>query len=86
VLASSIPNTRALVELPRVGSDATVVHEFDLTTRQFVPRGFTRPEAETHICWEDENRGACCQRLRAASYELNRIRNQSASACSLVGR
>jgi prolyl oligopeptidase len=29
--------------------------EFDVTTRQFVPDGFTVPEAKRHIVWENEN-------------------------------
>ncbi|MDQ2636043.1 MAG: prolyl oligopeptidase family serine peptidase, partial [Actinomycetota bacterium] len=45
----------ALVELSRGGSDAAVVREFDMQTRQFVPDGFELPEAKTQITWEDEN-------------------------------
>lgn len=47
--------TRALVELSRGGSDATVVREFDLVTRQFVSDGFAVPEAKTSISWEDHD-------------------------------
>jgi prolyl oligopeptidase len=48
-------HTLALVSLSRGGSDAAVVREFDMCTRQFVPDGFTLPEAKTQISWEDEN-------------------------------
>ncbi len=45
----------ALVELSRGGSDATVVREFDLTTREFVDGGFRVDEAKTSISWEDHD-------------------------------
>ncbi|MDD7811751.1 prolyl oligopeptidase family serine peptidase [Mycobacterium sp. CSUR Q5927] len=50
--------TRALVSLSRGGSDAVVVREFDMTTREFVPPasgGFQLAEAKTRIGWEDED-------------------------------
>jgi prolyl oligopeptidase len=47
--------SRALVSLSRGGSDASVVREFDMTTRQFVADGFSLPEAKSDISWEDEN-------------------------------
>jgi prolyl oligopeptidase len=47
--------TLALVSLSRGGSDASVVREFDMRTRQFVAGGFSLPEAKTQIGWEDEN-------------------------------
>ncbi len=47
--------TRALIYLSRGGSDAKVVREFDLTTTQFVPDGFTLPAARSGISWEDED-------------------------------
>jgi prolyl oligopeptidase len=47
--------TRALVSLSRGGSDAAVVREFDMQTRQFVRDGFTLPEAKTQNGWEDED-------------------------------
>ncbi|MBV8350479.1 MAG: S9 family peptidase [Mycolicibacterium sp.] len=47
--------TLALVSLSRGGSDAAVVREFDMRTRQFAADGFTLPEAKTQIDWEDEN-------------------------------
>jgi prolyl oligopeptidase len=42
-----------LVQLSRGGADATVVREFDLAERAFVPDGFTLPEAKTTIGWID---------------------------------
>ena len=47
--------TRALVSLSRGGSDAAVVREFDMATRQFVADGFTLPEGRHNVAWEDEN-------------------------------
>jgi prolyl oligopeptidase len=47
--------TRALISLSRGGSDAAVVREFDMVTRQFVADGFTLPEGRHNINWEDEN-------------------------------
>lgn len=44
---------RALISLSRGGADATVLREFDLATRQFVPEGFSLPEAKTDIHWLD---------------------------------
>ena len=45
----------ALISLSPGGSDAAVVREFDMRTREFVPGGFDVPEAKTQISWEDEN-------------------------------
>lgn len=50
--------TRALVSLSPGGSDAVVVREFDMATREFVGpdlQGFELPEAKTRISWEDED-------------------------------
>ena len=44
--------TLALISLSRGGADATVVREFDMTTREFVVDGFELPEAKTNIGWE----------------------------------
>ena len=46
---------RGLVELSRGGADASVVREFDLDERAFVPapEGFTLPEAKTSVGWVD---------------------------------
>ncbi len=45
--------TRALVALSRGGSDASVVREFDMLTREFVDDGFTLPEAKSQLAWVD---------------------------------
>ncbi|MEZ0362846.1 prolyl oligopeptidase family protein [Mycobacterium sp. pUA109] len=47
--------TRALVSLSAGGSDAAIVHEFDMATREFVADGFALPEAKTQIGWADED-------------------------------
>jgi prolyl oligopeptidase len=47
--------SRALITLSRGGSDAAIVREFDMRTREFVAGGFELPEAKTRITWEDEN-------------------------------
>jgi prolyl oligopeptidase len=46
---------RALIELSPDGGDATVVREFDLDTRQFIPDGFTLPSAKTGVSWVDRD-------------------------------
>jgi prolyl oligopeptidase len=46
---------RALVQLSRGGADATVVREYDLGTREWVPDGFTLPEAKSRIGWIDDD-------------------------------
>jgi prolyl oligopeptidase len=46
-------HTRALIGLSRGGSDAAIVREFDMTTREFVANGFELPEAKTYISWAD---------------------------------
>lgn len=45
--------TRCLVALSKGGEDAVTLREFDLTTRQFVPDGFTLPRAKQHVSWLD---------------------------------
>ncbi|MDT5333950.1 MAG: prolyl oligopeptidase, partial [Mycobacterium sp.] len=45
----------ALISLSRGGSDAAIVREFDMRTREFVTDGFELPEAKTQISWADEN-------------------------------
>ncbi|OMC17785.1 prolyl oligopeptidase family serine peptidase [Mycobacterium colombiense] len=47
--------TRALVSLSRGGSDASIVREFDMLTRQFVDDGFELPEAKSQVSWADPN-------------------------------
>src|SRR5882762_5066067 len=46
---------RALVELSRGGADAALVREFDLDRLEFVPDGFTLPEAKTEVAWIDRD-------------------------------
>ena len=51
-------HSRALISLSRGGSDAVVVREFDMATREFVGpdgQGFELPEAKTRISWEDDD-------------------------------
>ncbi|OBH57817.1 prolyl oligopeptidase family protein, partial [Mycobacterium sp. E2479] len=45
--------TRAQVSLSRGGSDACVVREFDMMTREFVDGGFELPEAKSQVSWAD---------------------------------
>ncbi|MCW2560192.1 MAG: serine protease, family peptidase [Mycobacterium sp.] len=47
--------TRAVVSLSRGGGDASVVREFDMTTRQFVADGFNLPEAKSDVDFEDDD-------------------------------
>jgi prolyl oligopeptidase len=51
--ASALPPdyARCLVSLSRGGADATVVREFDLTTKAFVKGGFVLPEAKSSTTW-----------------------------------
>jgi prolyl oligopeptidase len=46
-------HTRALIGLSPGGSDASIVREFDMTTREFVAGGFELPEAKSQIAWAD---------------------------------
>jgi prolyl oligopeptidase len=46
----------ALVQLSRGGADASVVREFDIAERGFVPGGFTLAEAKTDVGWIDADR------------------------------
>ena len=54
---ATLPGThdRAIVQLSRGGSDAVVLREFDLTTREFVADGFNLPEAKSSIDWLDRD-------------------------------
>ena len=45
--------TRALVGLSRGGSDAAILREFDMATREFIADGFTLPEAKSGYTWAD---------------------------------
>jgi prolyl oligopeptidase len=47
--------TRALITLSRGGSDAAVVREFDMATRDFVADGFNLPEGRSDVSWVDED-------------------------------
>jgi prolyl oligopeptidase len=47
--------THCLISLSRGGGDAVVVREFDLTSKSFMPDGFTLPEAKSQITYLDEN-------------------------------
>lgn len=44
---------RYLVSLSRGGGDATVVREFDATTKSWVEGGFALPEAKSQVSWKD---------------------------------
>ena len=53
--ADTLPprHDRAMLRLSRGGSDAAVLREFDLTTRDFVAGGFALPEAKGGVSWLD---------------------------------
>jgi prolyl oligopeptidase len=46
-------HTRALISLSRGGSDAAIVREFDMSTREFVDGGFVLAEAKSATSWAD---------------------------------
>jgi prolyl oligopeptidase len=46
---------RCIVSLSRGGADASVIREFDVEKRAFVPRGFTLPEAKSQVMWRDRD-------------------------------
>src|SRR5262245_2256503 len=46
---------RAIIYLSRGGSDAVVLREFDLSSREFVPDGFYLPESKSEIVWLDRD-------------------------------
>lgn len=46
---------RCLVGLSRGGKDATVIREYDLQKKSFLPDGFNLTEAKSRISWQDEN-------------------------------
>jgi prolyl oligopeptidase len=46
-------HTRALIGLSPGGSDASIVREFDMATREFVADGFELPEAKSQVAWAD---------------------------------
>jgi prolyl oligopeptidase len=47
---------RVLLSLSRGGADASVVREFDVTTKAFVTDGFQLPEAKSQVNWIDHDR------------------------------
>ena len=47
--------TRALISLSRGGSDADVTREFDMTTLEFLPDGFSREESKGGMGWASED-------------------------------
>jgi prolyl oligopeptidase len=49
-------NVRCLVSLSRGGADASVVREFDLSTKAFVAGGFELPESKSSATWIDRDR------------------------------
>jgi prolyl oligopeptidase len=55
--ASTLPGShdRAMLMLSRGGADAVVTREFDLTSREFVPGGYSLPEAKGGALWLDRN-------------------------------
>jgi prolyl oligopeptidase len=46
---------RAIVYLSRGGADAVVLREFDLSSRDFVPDGFSLPESKSSTAWVDRD-------------------------------
>jgi prolyl oligopeptidase len=46
---------RCLVQLSRGGADATVIREFELKTKKFVPDGFYLPEAKSDVAWRNKD-------------------------------
>jgi prolyl oligopeptidase len=48
-------HTLALISLSPGGSDAAIVREFDMVTREFVVGGFELPEAKSRLSWEDHD-------------------------------
>ena len=45
--------TRCLIELSDGGKDATIVREFDITTKSFITGGFELPEGKQSVTWRD---------------------------------
>lgn len=46
---------RCLLRLSRGGADATVIREFDLSTKSLIEDGFVLPEAKSRISWINED-------------------------------
>src|SRR5215472_19172711 len=55
--AVTLPSShdRAILMLSRGGADAVILREFDLASRDFVPGGFTLPEAKGGAAWLDRD-------------------------------
>ncbi len=55
--AATLPEShdRAILMLSRGGADAVVLREFDITAHDFVPGGFTLPEAKGGAAWLDRD-------------------------------
>src|SRR5271169_2172305 len=55
--AATIPGShdRAILMLSRGGADAVVLREFDLSSRDFIPGGFSLPEAKGGAAWLDRD-------------------------------
>ncbi|MEE4279931.1 MAG: amidase [Halieaceae bacterium] len=53
--SASCRGMRCLVSLSDNGKDAREVREYDLETREFVPRGFFLPEGKTRSWWFDDD-------------------------------
>jgi len=47
--------TDCLIELSNGGTDASVIREFDTTTRTFVANGFVLPEGKQNVTWVDKD-------------------------------
>ncbi|WP_411267556.1 prolyl oligopeptidase family serine peptidase [Asticcacaulis sp. 201] len=45
--------TRCLISLSDGGKDATVIREFDITTKSFIAGGFDLPEGKQSVSWRD---------------------------------
>ena len=48
-------HVRCMLTLSPGGSDASEQREFDTKTKQFVPGGFSLPEAKSNVSWRDED-------------------------------
>ncbi len=46
---------RCMISLSPGGSDASVEREFDTRTKEFVPGGFSLPEAKSSVAWRDDD-------------------------------
>jgi prolyl oligopeptidase len=51
----TLPHDRAVVQLSRGGADMVVLREFDLSTRNFVPNGFSLSESKSSSAWLDRD-------------------------------